>query len=105
MELPWEFHPGPPILDALLRYLSFGVGLDPRQAQMYGPSLGPILVGLCFGIVNFVTTGTAPGYSGATMNPARCFGVAVASGDWSSERHLLFSLPPFLLPAVKRKKD
>ncbi|KAK8039968.1 aquaporin- Major intrinsic protein family [Apiospora rasikravindrae] len=67
------------------RYLSFGVGLDPRQAQMYGPALGPILVGLCFGMVNFVTTGTAPGYSGATMNPARCFGMAVASGDWSKQ--------------------
>ncbi|KAK7920158.1 hypothetical protein PG985_008180 [Apiospora marii] len=69
----------------ILLYLSFGVGLDPRQAQMFGPALGPILVGLCFGMVNFVTTGTAPGYSGATMNPARCFGMAVASGDWSKQ--------------------
>ncbi|KAK8024901.1 hypothetical protein PG990_002724 [Apiospora arundinis] len=69
----------------ILLYISFGVGLDPRQAQMYGPALGPILVGLCFGMVNFVTTGTAPGYGGATMNPARCFGMAVASGDWSEQ--------------------
>lgn len=73
------------------RYISFGVGLDPRQAQMYGPALGPILVGLCFGMVNFVTTGTAPGYGGATMNPARCFGMAVASGDWSGEFPLSLS--------------
>ncbi|KAK8134905.1 hypothetical protein PG984_006917 [Apiospora sp. TS-2023a] len=82
---PHEFHLEPSALDVFPRYLSFGVGLDPRQAQMYGPALGPILVGLCFGMVNFVTTETAPGYSGATMNPARCFGMAVASGDWSSE--------------------
>ncbi|KAK8086129.1 aquaporin-like protein [Apiospora phragmitis] len=81
------------------RYLSFGVGLDPRQAQMYGPALGPILVGLCFGMVNFVTTGTAPGYSGASMNPARCFGIAVASGDWSSEPLLP---PPFFTDRQKR---
>ncbi|KAK8129236.1 hypothetical protein PG999_001616 [Apiospora kogelbergensis] len=66
------------------RYLSSGVGLDPREAYMFGPALGPALGGLCFGLVNFVATGTAPGYGGVTMITTRCFGMAVASGDWAT---------------------
>ncbi|KAK8092199.1 Aquaporin NIP2-1 [Apiospora kogelbergensis] len=66
-------------------YLSFGVGVDPRQAEMFGPALGLALVGLCFGLVNFVATGTAPVYGGVTMSLARCSGMAVASGDWAKQ--------------------
>jgi glycerol uptake facilitator-like aquaporin len=64
------------------RFLAFGVGLDPRQALVFGPQLGPILVGMTLGLVSFATTGTAGGFTGANMNPARCFAFAVARGSF-----------------------
>lgn len=66
-----------------LVFLAFGVGLDPRQAVIFGPQLGPALVGAVFGLVAFVTTGTAPGYLGAGLNPARCFALSIARRDFS----------------------
>ncbi|KAK7972981.1 hypothetical protein PG988_007115 [Apiospora saccharicola] len=66
-------------------FLIFGVGLDPRQAALFGPHLVPILVGLCFGVVAFVSQGLTSGYAGANMNPAKCFGIAVATNDYSAQ--------------------
>ncbi|KAK6523424.1 hypothetical protein TWF281_001406 [Arthrobotrys megalospora] len=60
-------------------FIAFGVGLDPRQRQIFGPSLGPIFVGLAVGTVAFSMAFTRPGYGGAAMNPARCFGAYVGS--------------------------
>lgn len=65
--------------DLILLFLSFGVGLDPRQKQVFGPSLAPIFVGLVLGMVTFGTSFTRPGYNGVSTNPARCFGVFVGS--------------------------
>lgn len=59
--------------------LAFGVGLDPRQKQTIGPSLGPFLVGMVLGVVGFGSGFTRYGYGGAGMNPARCFGAFVGS--------------------------
>ncbi|KAK8040641.1 aquaporin-like protein [Apiospora marii] len=66
-------------------FLIFGVGLDPRQAALFGPHLVPVLVGLCFGVVAFVSQGLTPGYAGANMNPAKCFGIAIATNDYSAQ--------------------
>ncbi|RFN47636.1 aquaporin pip-type [Fusarium flagelliforme] len=63
----------------LLLFLAFGVGLDPRQAKVIGPSLGPFLVGLSVGTMSFATGFTRYGYGGAGLNPARCMGVFVGS--------------------------
>ncbi|KAF3932560.1 Aquaporin-4 [Dactylellina cionopaga] len=60
-------------------FIAFGVGLDPRQRQIFGPSLGPIFVGLGAGTVIFSMAFTRPGYGGAAVNPARCFGAFVGS--------------------------
>jgi glycerol uptake facilitator-like aquaporin len=65
--------------DILLLFLAFGVGLDPRQREIFGPSLGPIFVGLTVGSIALLTAYTAPGYGGAGLNAARCFGVYVGS--------------------------
>ncbi|MCJ1435093.1 hypothetical protein MMC27_004463 [Xylographa pallens] len=65
----------------ILLFLAFGVGLDPRQAELYG-QLGPFLVGATLGLVSFASAGVIPGYTGAGMNPARCFGMAVARGGF-----------------------
>ena len=64
------------------RFLAFGVGLDPRQAVVFGPKLGPLLVGTTLGLVTFATVGLGAGYPGAQINPGRCFAYAVARGEF-----------------------
>ena len=63
-----------PVSDALLLdftftfiliLFSFGVGLDPRQAAVIGPTLAPWLVGLVLGIISLGSSFTRPGYKGA----------------------------------------
>ncbi|KAF2118682.1 aquaporin-like protein [Lophiotrema nucula] len=58
-----------------LVFIAFGVGLDPRQRQVLGPALSPILVGLALAICTWSSGIARPGYSGASMNPARCLGL------------------------------
>ncbi|KAI9703954.1 MAG: hypothetical protein M1820_005736 [Bogoriella megaspora] len=65
----------------VLLFLAFGIGLDPRQARLFGLN-GPLLVGLSLGLVTFAGSNIAPGYTGAAMNPARCFAFAVASSNF-----------------------
>ncbi|KIW83668.1 hypothetical protein Z517_02914 [Fonsecaea pedrosoi CBS 271.37] len=67
------------ISDLLLLILAFGVGLDPRQREIFGPALGPIFVGLAVGSLALCTAFSLPAYGGASLNPARCFGVYVGS--------------------------
>ncbi|KAM0254629.1 hypothetical protein ACHAQJ_006597 [Trichoderma viride] len=67
----------------VLLFLAFGVGLDPRQAALYGPRMGPLLVGVSLGLVSFSTSGIIPGYAGAQMNPAKCLGNGIARRDLS----------------------
>lgn len=67
------------ICDLALLFMCFGVGLDPRQRQVFGPALGPIFVGLVLGILTFGTSFTRRGYYGVSANPARCLGVYVGS--------------------------
>ncbi|KOS20620.1 putative aquaporin TIP4-1 [Escovopsis weberi] len=64
-----------------LLFLSYGVGLDPRQALLFGPRFGPVLVGSSLGLITFASSGIIPGYAGAQMNPARCFAYGVAKQD------------------------
>lgn len=73
----------------VLLFLAYGVGLDPRQALIFGPKLGPLLVGTSLGLVSFATSGIAPGYAGAQMNPSRCFAYGIAKRDMSSKSTFL----------------
>ncbi|KAI9731042.1 MAG: hypothetical protein M1834_005505 [Cirrosporium novae-zelandiae] len=65
----------------ILLVLAFGVGLDPRAAENFGP-LGPPLVGLSLGLVTFAGSNLVAngGYTGPSINPTRCFAFAVARG-------------------------
>ncbi len=63
----------------LLLVMAFGVGLDPRQKEIFGPALAPILVGLAAGGSALCFAFSVPGSGGAGLNPARCFGVFVGS--------------------------
>ena len=67
------------VCDLALLFMSFGVGLDPRQKKVFGPALGPIFVGLVLGIISFGTSFTRRGYNGVSANPARCLGAFVGS--------------------------
>lgn len=62
-----------------LLVMAFGVGLDPRQKNIFGPALAPILVGLAAGASALCFAFAVPGSGGAGLNPARCFGVFVGS--------------------------
>lgn len=62
-----------------LIFCAFGVGLDPRQGKVVGPTLAPFLVGLTLAALSFSTGFSRYGYGGASMNPARCFGAFVGS--------------------------
>lgn len=46
-------------------FLSFGVGLDPRQSQVLGAALSPALVGLTVGLASFATGFVKDGWYGA----------------------------------------
>ncbi|KPI37321.1 Aquaporin NIP2-1 [Cyphellophora attinorum] len=63
----------------LLLFCAFGVGLDPRQGELFGPALGPPLVGIASATVIFAFSYSESAYGGASLNPARCFGVFVGS--------------------------
>ncbi|EXV04291.1 MIP family transporter [Metarhizium robertsii] len=76
----------------VILYLSYGVGLDPRQAVLFGPRLGPLLVGASLGLVSFASSGIADGYGGAQANPARCFAAAIARKDMSSVAGVLLAV-------------
>ncbi|KKK12843.1 hypothetical protein ARAM_001188 [Aspergillus rambellii] len=62
-----------------LIFLAFGVGLDPRQGQIYGPALSAFLVGLVLCLLTWGSSFTRDGYAGASMNASRCFGVYTAT--------------------------
>lgn len=56
---------------------------------MFGPRLGPLFVGCALGLVSFASSGLIADYTGASMNPARCFAFAIARGDFKG---ILFPL-------------
>ena len=61
---------------------------------MFGPRLGPLFVGCTLGLVSFASSGLISGYTGASMNPARCFAFAIARADFKGK---VFLFSSFLL--------
>lgn len=57
-----------------LIFTSFGVGLDPRQAKVFGPALSPILVGMTLGLATLASSLTKPGYTGICKSIAWLMG-------------------------------
>lgn len=68
------------VASTTMLFFAFGTGLDPRQAKKFGPTYAPVLIGIELGICTFATSLRREGYSGGSLNPARCFGVMAASG-------------------------
>ncbi|KAF9648337.1 aquaporin-like protein [Thelephora ganbajun] len=83
----------------VLLFLGYGVGLDPRQARLYGPKYGPVLVGLTVGLMTSLTATIHAGYTGAAMFPGRCFGLAVGIGQFQKS-HWVWWIPDILAAAL-----
>lgn len=47
-----------------LIFVAFGVGLDPRQAKIFGAALAPFLVGLSLGLGTLASAFIKTGYTG-----------------------------------------
>ncbi|KFA68151.1 hypothetical protein S40285_08835 [Stachybotrys chlorohalonatus IBT 40285] len=73
------------ICSFILLYLAYGVGLDPRQAMLFGPKTGPLLVAASVGLITFANSGPVPGYAGAQMHPGRCFAFGIARQDMDGQ--------------------
>lgn len=59
---------------------------------MFGPRLGPFFVGCALGLVSFASSGLVSRYTGAAMNPARCFAFATAKANYKGRLTKLFIL-------------
>jgi hypothetical protein len=56
-----------------LIFTAFGVGLDPRQAKVFGPAVSPILVGFTLALGTLSSSFVKPGYTGACTCQFRFF--------------------------------
>lgn len=102
-----------------LIFVATGVGLDPRQASVFGPALSPILIALALALILFASNFAKPGYHGAcrslpsssslaedmecllqlcltdlgtALNPARCLGLMAA--DYNMGYHWVHWVAP-----------
>ncbi|CAN6463037.1 unnamed protein product [Victoria cruziana] len=76
------------VLTFSLLFVVYATIVDPKRTAV--GSQGPILVGLVVG-ANILAGGP---FSGASMNPARSFGPAFASGNWTD--HWVYWVGPLL---------
>ncbi|ERM98707.1 hypothetical protein AMTRI_Chr05g66960 [Amborella trichopoda] len=76
------------VLTFSLLFSVYATMVDPKKGKLDG--LGPMLVGFVVG-ANILAGGP---YSGASMNPARSFGPALASWDWSN--HWIYWVGPLV---------
>jgi glycerol uptake facilitator-like aquaporin len=81
-----------------LIFIACGIGLDPQRKGIYGPVLGPILIGLALGLCTFITGALKTGYTGASLNPARCLGLMAAVGKW--DLHWVHWVGPIIAGAI-----
>lgn len=66
----------------VLLFIAFGVGLDPRQKEMFGPALAPFLVGMSIGMCTFGTAYIRTGYNDA------CEFAQFLSSTWVNHKSL-----------------
>nr|AJI43698.1 tonoplast intrinsic protein [Hevea brasiliensis] len=79
----WEI-----LLTFSLLFTVYGTIVDPKKGSIDG--LGPLLTGLVVG-ANILAGGS---FSGAAMNPARSFGPALVSWDWT--HHWVYWVGPLI---------
>lgn len=76
------------VLTFSLLFTVYATIVDPKKGNLEG--LGPLLTGLVVG-ANIMAGGS---FSGASMNPARSFGPALVSGNWTD--HWVYWVGPLI---------
>jgi glycerol uptake facilitator-like aquaporin len=79
--------------------VAFGCALDPVVGRVYGPLYAPVLVGVAVGMTIWATAALVPGYTGAGVNPARCFGPTLLSNDGWKAYWLVYFAGPLVAAA------
>lgn len=75
-----------------LVYTVYATAVDPKKGNI--GIIAPLAIGLIVG-ANILVGGA---FTGASMNPAVCFGPAVVSGTW--KHHWVYWVGPFLGAAI-----
>jgi glycerol uptake facilitator-like aquaporin len=84
----------------LIFIVGFGCAIDPVASRVYGPIYAPLLIGVAVGLIIFGTSALVPGYTGAGVNPARCFGPVLVSNDGWKEFWAVFAAAPVVASIV-----
>ncbi|KAH9301393.1 hypothetical protein KI387_012976, partial [Taxus chinensis] len=78
------------VLTFSLLFTVYATAVDPNSKKGFVGSTAPLCIGLVVG-ANILAGGP---FSGASMNPARSFGPALASGEW--KEHWVFWVGPLV---------
>ncbi|XAR72739.1 hypothetical protein NMG60_11019480 [Bertholletia excelsa] len=80
----------------LFLYTSIWMLFDARQLKERGPGLVCLFAGFVLGLLVYISTMVTgrQGYSGAGLNPARCFGPAIVRGGHIWTGHWVFWVGP-----------
>ena len=88
-----------------LLFFAFGIAFEPKQREVFGPVLAPILIGMGLGLILFASSslpsaaGGGPGAGIPSMNWSVCFGPSVAL--WSFEpTHWVYPIGTLACSAV-----
>mmetsp|Transcript_49714 Transcript_49714/g.118489 ORF Transcript_49714/g.118489 Transcript_49714/m.118489 type:complete len:354 (+) Transcript_49714:75-1136(+) len=86
---------------AFLLLVAHGVAFDQRESLVAGPIVGPLIISATLGVLIFASGTLVPaGFSGAGMNPARCFGPALVTGGDNWDNWWVYWLAPFTAAGV-----
>ena len=70
------------IFSSLLLFSVYGTAFNPKQREVFGPMLPPLIIGITLGLGIFASSslggGSSTPYTGAGMNPSLCYGILMS---------------------------